>query len=152
MRTRLAMPRAARMDWGTPDSVWAPLNAEFGFTLDAAASAENTKCARFFSESDNGLEQDWGREIVWCNPPYGHDRLWRWVKKGRDAAANGATVAMLVPAYTATAWWHDMVPHAEVRFLKGKIQFVGATDRAVFASAVLVFRPYSPRRDATEGR
>lgn len=141
MSVTSSWPRAQRIDWETPDHIWRPLNDEFGFTLDAAASFENTKCARFFSESDNGLEQDWGCDVVWCNPPYGHDTLWRWVEKGLEAARTGATVVMLVPAYTASRWWHKYTPFAEVRFIQGKIKFVGATANAMFASAILVFRP-----------
>lgn len=142
---RLTIPRAARMDWETPPALFAECDAEFGFTLDAAASPENAKCARFYTETDDGLLQSWCGEVVWCNPPYGHDRLWRWVERGRDAAREeGATVVMLVPAYTATRWWHEYTPDAEVRFLRGKVQFVGARDRAAFASALLIFRPPTP--------
>jgi site-specific DNA-methyltransferase (adenine-specific) len=133
------MPRAARCDWETPPALFAQWDAEFGFTLDAAASPGNAKCARYFTESDDGLTQPWTGERVWCNPPYGHDRLWRWVAKGHTEAQRGALVVMLTPAYTATRWWHTYTPDAEVRFLKGKIQFVGAKDRASFASALLIF-------------
>lgn len=134
--------RGARSDWATPDSVFLPLNEEFRFTLDAAASPDNAKCARFFTTEDDGLVQPWTGEVVWCNPPYGRDRLAKWVERGRRAAAHeGAIVVMLVPAYTATVWWHVHTPHAEVRLLRGKIRFVGAKQRAMFASAVLVFRP-----------
>ena len=34
-----------RMDWETPADLFAKLDDEFGFTLDAAASASNHKCA-----------------------------------------------------------------------------------------------------------
>lgn len=136
-----AWPRAKRVDWGTPEAVFRPLDAEFGFTLDAAASFKNARCATYFDERQDGLTADWGRHVVWCNPPYGHGVLARWVEKGRDAARRGATVVMLVPAYTATRWWHEFTSDAEVRFVKGKIQFVGAPDRAMFASAILIFRP-----------
>lgn len=137
---QLSIPRAAREDWETPPWLFAQYDAEFGFTLDAAASADNAKCARFFTKEQDGLQQSWAGEVVWCNPPYGHDRLWRWVDKGaREAIA--ATVVMLVPAYTATRWWHVLAADAEKRFLRGKVQFVGAKDRAAFASAILIWYP-----------
>lgn len=49
-----------RMDWETPQALFDELNAEFGFSLDAAASESNAKCPRFFTERENGLIQSWG--------------------------------------------------------------------------------------------
>lgn len=58
--------------WETPQSLFDELNAEFNFTLDAAASDANHKCERYFTKKDNGLLQDWQGETVFCNPPYGN--------------------------------------------------------------------------------
>lgn len=49
-----------REDWTTPQNLFDELNAEFNFTLDAAASPENAKCERFFTEEQNALCQNWG--------------------------------------------------------------------------------------------
>lgn len=46
--------------WETPQKLFDELDAEFHFTLDAAASDENHKCARYFTQSDDGLRQNWG--------------------------------------------------------------------------------------------
>jgi hypothetical protein len=35
-------------DWATPPEVFDPLNAEFGFDLDAAALSHNHKCSAWF--------------------------------------------------------------------------------------------------------
>lgn len=52
----------------TPD-VFAPWNARYRFTLDAAANAENAKCTAFYSRANSGMTNPWhGR--VWCNPPW----------------------------------------------------------------------------------
>ena len=136
MTTKPSWPRAARCDWETPAYVFDPLHREFGFTVDAAATSTNTRVPRFY---EDGLSVSWAGEVVWCNPPYGHGVLDRWVRKGFEESRH-ATVVMLVPAYTATAWWHDYAIQGEVRFLRGKIKFVGAKDRAMFASAVIVYR------------
>ena len=48
--------------WETPQSLFDELNAEFNFTLDAAASDVNHKCKRYFTKKDNGLLQDWQGE------------------------------------------------------------------------------------------
>ena len=43
-------------EWATPRDRWAEWNAEFGFTLDAAATADNALCDRFFTiEEDLSL-------------------------------------------------------------------------------------------------
>lgn len=42
-------------DWETPPEVFAPLHAEFDFTLDPCATPATAKCARYFTESDDGL-------------------------------------------------------------------------------------------------
>lgn len=60
-----------RDDWETPLDFFLKLNNEFHFVLDAAATAENAKCAFFFSPEQDGLAQPW--EVggnVFCNPPY----------------------------------------------------------------------------------
>lgn len=46
--------------WETPQKLFDELDAEFHFTLDAAASDDNHKCARYFTQSDDGLRQNWG--------------------------------------------------------------------------------------------
>ena len=46
--------------WETPQKLFDELDAEFHFTLDAAASDENHKCARYFTQNDDGLRQNWG--------------------------------------------------------------------------------------------
>ena len=66
-----------RHDWETPQDFFDALNDEFGFDLDAAASAENAKCREFFDEEADGLSSDWGGRTVWCNPPYGSPRRLR---------------------------------------------------------------------------
>lgn len=128
--------------WETPDDVFAPLHAEFGFDLDAAASDDNAKCERYFTPADDALAQDW-TGTVWCNPPYGR-QIGRWVEKGYVEAQAGATVVMLIPARTDTAYWHDFVMKAnEVRFRRGRIYFEmngKPVGRAPFPSAVIVFR------------
>lgn len=132
-----------RHDWETPRAFFDQLNLEFGFTLDAAASPHNALVGTYFTAEDNGLAQDWGLHTVWCNPPYGRG-IYAWMRKARDAAQQGATVVMLVPAKTDTAAWHDVViPHAEIRFVRGRLKFGGSKVNAPFPSAVLVFRPGS---------
>lgn len=46
--------------WETPQAFFNALDQRFHFTLDAAASDENHKCDRYFTEASDGLIQDWG--------------------------------------------------------------------------------------------
>ena len=46
--------------WATPQDFFDKLNDEFNFTLDAAASPDNAKCANYFTEEQDGLVQSWG--------------------------------------------------------------------------------------------
>lgn len=135
-----------KQDWTTPDEVFDPLHQEFGFTLDAAASAENTRAAKFFSVEEDGLKQDWGDNTVWVNPPYGETvgGLATWVKKAAKAAENGATVVMLIPARTNTKWFHDYcLALGEVRFIKGRPKFGGAKHGLPQPLCVVIWRPES---------
>jgi site-specific DNA-methyltransferase (adenine-specific) len=80
------------------------------------------------------------------NPPYGIE-IARWVEKAYESARAGATVVCLLPARTDTRWWHLYVMQAdEIRFVKGRLRFVGAKASAPFPSSVVVFRPGRKRR------
>lgn len=135
-------PVADRIDWETPPEVFAPLHAEFGFTLDVCALPRNAKCARFFTPDDDGAVQDWGREVCWMNPPYGIE-IRRWMRKAYQASKAGATVVCLIPSRTDAGWWHDYAMRGEVRFIRGRIRFVGGQFNAAFPTAIVVFRPLS---------
>lgn len=67
-RLNPALFSSVKMDWATPQAFFDALDAEFHFTLDPCASAGNTKCGKFYTIADNGLEQDWAGERVFCNP------------------------------------------------------------------------------------
>lgn len=130
-----------RDDWATPPDLFATLDTEFHFTLDAAASPTNTKVASFYSTADDGLAQPWNG-TVWVNPPYGKGIIDRWVNKAIQSAAQGATVVMLVPARPGSRWFTQLIHHAdEIRFLNRRVTFVGAADPAPFPSAIAVLRP-----------
>ncbi len=98
-------------DRRTPDSIWVPLNREFGFSLDVAASKENAKCAKYFTIEENGLDQSWSGETVWCNPPYSDCRSWvekAWMELMRIERPKA--IVMLLPANrTEQKWWQELV-------------------------------------------
>jgi DNA N-6-adenine-methyltransferase (Dam) len=62
--------------------------------------------------------------------------------QSRDSAEGGATVVCLLPARTDSAWWHECVlPHAEIRYIRGRLKFNGSGNSAPFPSAIVIFRP-----------
>jgi phage N-6-adenine-methyltransferase len=131
-------------EWATPPGLFARLDAEHGpFTLDACATADNAKCAAYFSPERDGLAQRWSGR-VWCNPPYGR-AIGAWVRKARESAESGEAelAVLLLPVRTDTRWWQwhcTPAAGAEVTYLPGRVRFVGAASGAPFPSAVVVFR------------
>lgn len=86
-----------------------------------------------------------GGKRVFCNPPYGRE-LPKWIKKAHDEAEKGALVVMLIPARTDTRAFHDYIYHqAEIRFLRGRIRFVGSKWNAPFPSMVVIFEGKTDR-------
>lgn len=140
MNTKVMFSSATDM-WATPPAFFRELDAEFQFTLDVCATKENAKCAVYFTPEQDGLQQEWSG-ICWCNPPYGR-QIGKWVRK---AAESKATVVMLLPARTDTAWFHDHIyGRAEIRFIKGRLKFGDSKNSAPFPSMVVIF-------DRREGR
>jgi phage N-6-adenine-methyltransferase len=128
-------------EWPTPPDFFASLNIEFKFTLDPCATAENTKCKLFFTKEDEGLIQNWGKHVVFCNPPYGKT-MRMWARKCHEASLEGATVVLLAHSRTDTRWFHEWVyGKAELRFVKGRLKFGDGKQSAPFPSLVAVFRP-----------
>lgn len=136
--------------WATPHALYEVLNHEFLFTLDAAADESNTKCHKWLgpgsSIGEDALTASWDSAVVWCNPPYSGGNLTLFVKRAwEQVQEHHNTVVMLLPAYTDPKyWWDYVVPFAdEVRFLKGRLQFLEngvKKQSARFPSAVVVFR------------
>ena len=143
----------------TTPEVFGPLNDRFRFTIDAAASAENTKCERYYTIAQDGLSQDWSGERVWCNPPY--SSIEPWVIKAWDQWQTAELIVMLLPANrTEQGWWQRQVEHHrrvfypefQVEFLPGRLRFLapGASEikpneRPPFGCCLLIW-DYPNRR------
>lgn len=135
--TSYCEPVSARTDWATPQWLFDLLDEEFHFTLDVCASADNAKCEAYYSQS--ALDQRW-RGICWMNPPYGKE-ISKWVTHAWAAAKRGnATVVCLLPARSNCDWWRFVI-EGEVRFIRKKLQFEGASGVSMFPNVIVVFRP-----------
>ena len=109
-------------DWETPQALFDALDRGYHFTLDPCSTHENAKCAKHYTSVENGLTKPWNGETVFCNPPYGRN-IAEWVRKCAMESEH-ATVVMLIPARTDTAYFHDYIYHrAHVLFLRGRLKF-----------------------------
>ena len=133
--------------WQTPPEVFAALNAEFKFTMDVAASADNKLLENYLSEGDDTLHAltEWGN-VSWCNPPY--SKVLPWIYKAKCEAEAGCTVVMLLPCDTSVGWFAQaLVSCSEVRFITdGRLSFVRAdTKKAINGnnkgSVLFIWRP-----------
>jgi site-specific DNA-methyltransferase (adenine-specific) len=133
--------------WCTPQDFFDKLDGEFQFTLDPCATSVSAKCNKFFTVDEDGLKQDWSKDRVFVNPPYGRE-IGKWVKKSYESSLGGALVVMLIPSRTDTRWWHDYIQDkAEVRFVKGRLKFVNLDSpeprkmsSAPFPSAIIIYQ------------
>jgi len=124
----------------TPQWLFDELDAIFHFTLDAAATADNTKCKEFYTIADDALTQGWqGNTFV--NPPYSRGRLQKWVNHARIQAVESRVVVMLLPADTSTRWfpWD-----AKLVFLRKRVAFDGIKAGAKFPTVIAIWN-YHPR-------
>ncbi len=137
-----AMFTSEKQDHETPDDFYNKLNEEFGFTIDAAATAQNAKCARFITPEQDALAAHWGApgETVWCNPPY--NKVADWMKQGYESSvANSCIVVMLVPSRTDTKWFREFASRGIIRFVVGRLKFKNTESSAPFPSMLVIFNP-----------
>ncbi len=133
--------RGKRSDeWETPPWLFRALDTEFRFDLDPCAMPQNAKCAKFFSPSENGLDQSWDGHTVFVNPPYSNIKP--WVNK---ALCNDGTVVLLLPVRTDNDWFHELrqTHWAQFRFFRNRIRFLedGKEQKSPrFSSMVVVLR------------
>lgn len=145
-------PADQRDLWRTPPALFACLNAEFCFQLDAAAAAHNALCRKFITAEQNTLETPWDDYLsipgyVWLNPPYSD--ITPFVKKAAAESANQIGTVMLVPADTSVGWFKEAIQTAsEVRFITaGRLAFINpVTSKPVSGnnkgSMLIIWHPY----------
>ena len=127
-------------EWSTPQDIYDALDEEFHFTLDPCATDGNHKCTLYFTQSENGLLQNWGGQRVFCNPPY--SQISAWVEKAyREGSKDNTVVVLLIPSRTDTKYFHDFIyQRAEIRFVRGRLKFGEAIHNAPFPSMIVIFR------------
>ncbi|MDO2950588.1 phage N-6-adenine-methyltransferase [Aeromonas simiae] len=108
----------------TPQWLFAAMDLEFGFVLDAAALPETALCQKYLTPDIDALSVDWGDFIspsarapwAWLNPPYSD--IQPWVDKAIEQQARGVGTVMLAPQDTSTEWYPG-TRASEVRHITG---------------------------------
>ncbi len=159
-----------KMDWETPQWLFDRLDDEFKFDIDVCANEYNHKCAKYFTKENDGLSMsNWGGYNCWMNPPYNEPEYpckpkckkkrcaarghhidehipgqIDWIKKAYEEIKNNyGVVVCLLPARTDTKYFHDYCMKAsEIRFIKGRLKFVGAPSSAPFPSMIVIFKQH----------
>jgi len=117
---------------GTPDWLLDELREEWGELFDPCPNDPNF----------DGLEMEWPLDVVcYVNPPYTRGHIQKWAEKCHLEYERGATIILLIPPYTCTAYFHDhILPFAEVRFLRGRLRFKGYSAKAANPSIICIYR------------
>jgi len=151
--------KAQKTNWETPRKFFDDLWNEFdGFDLDPACQKTDYTASRILAKGGiimipdddkpsileiqrDGLKQPWHGK-VYLNPPYGDEEV-NWIRKAYEETQNGNAnlVVALLPVRTDTKRWHNYIHgKAQVRFIKGRLRFVGAPASAPFPSCIVIWR------------
>lgn len=108
-----------RDTYPTAPSVFAQLNAEFGFTLDGAALPHNAKCDRYITPEMDFLTYPLSNERIFVNPPY--SKPLPFVARAVELfEQRNCLVVMLLPVDVSTQWFELITQKAtELRFVVG---------------------------------
>lgn len=123
-----AVATVDRDSWTTPPDFWAAVNGRFDFTLDACATAFNSKCQMYWSPEVDALSFEWSKmagfhRTIWCNP--GFSNLTPWMLRAAGAARGNCTVCVLSHASHTARWAQYALEHAtELWLVCPRIQFV----------------------------
>jgi hypothetical protein len=105
--------------WATPKWLYDKLDAEFHFDFDPCP----------LNADFDGLIIEWGSSNF-VNPPYNRKDKPLFIRKAFNEWEKGKTCVLLIPASVSTKSFHDLIlPHAEVRFLKGRVAFEGVNTK-----------------------
>jgi hypothetical protein len=101
-------------EWHTPEKYIVLVREVIGdIDLDPASSAvanRTVKATKFFTETDNGLNQEW-RGRIWLNPPYSRGVIGQFADKmcAEIANCNVKSAIMLTHRFTDTKWFQQLM-------------------------------------------
>jgi hypothetical protein len=135
--------------WATPPDLYNKLDKEFHFDFDPCP----------LHSTFDGTKVEWG-ESNFINPPYskseeacgenckkkscksrGYHIDQRiagkedFIQKAYDEWKLGKICVLLIPVSTSTKQFHELIyPHAEIRFLRGRVKFLGVNTRGEYVT------------------
>lgn len=128
-------------------SLFNPVHAEFGFTIDGAALPHNAKLERYVTPEMDYLTYPLQNERIFINPPFS-DPL-SFIKRSVELFENyNCLVVMLLPVDISTEWFSLITQKAtEIRFIVGgRVKFLnGETGKYVDVcrgNVIAIFNPY----------
>ena len=128
-------------EYETPDNIFKPLDDEFNFMCDLAASELNHKCSSYYTIEQDAFSRNWGG-VNWINPPF--NKVGKWVKKAHeDSNKFKSTIVMLILVKSNTNWFRDFVMDSkEVRFINQKVHFKNTPQGLRFPACIVIFSPH----------
>lgn len=124
-------PDVVRDAWSTDKELIDWMESRYGkYDIDAAASAENAVCEKFYDEKRNCLKIWWGsNKHIWLNPPYSHPDP--FVKKAIEQMEHGNQIDMLLPGDNSTAWFAEARKNAaEIIWIEAEITEIDGQEYA----------------------
>ena len=143
---------ATKRRWRTPPALFATLNAEYGFGLDAAAEPGANLCPAFLSPALDCLTTPWadhcativGKRVAWFNPPWGprftacpvgcakdHSHhagsfagTGAFVERAIEQAPTLDGAVLLLPTAPDTSWWQRLFERAALVRLLPRVAFL----------------------------
>jgi len=114
-------------NWQTPEWIMEMLTPEFKFDFDPCPI--NHDLSKF-----DGLKIEWGK-TTFVNPPYNRKLKEAFIRKAFEESKKQKTIVMLLPVSTSTKIFHEIIyPHAEIRFIKGRVNFRGTNTKGEFVT------------------
>lgn len=137
-------------EWETPPALFKQLNDQYKFDFDMAATDLNAKCPEYFTKENSALNVPMPPGSGFLNPPYSQGNIDRFMTKAHVEGYRrepGTYIVCLIPVASDVAWWHNSVMNAkEIRFIKGRVKFVGydeagnpVNNSPTFSSCICIF-------------
>jgi phage N-6-adenine-methyltransferase len=118
-----------KREWCTPQWCFDYLNDVFHFEVDAAATAENTKCSEFYRDC---FSVEWKEGAPhFMNPPYDNPK--KFVRRAfEQSRKHHFVVACLIP-FSNDRWWVELiVKHAhEILVYDGRFPFTDKSGNVI---------------------
>lgn len=130
-RTVHVSQNSGENEWYTPEYIIESARVAMGsIDLDPATSElanEIVRAEQIFTESDNGLKQEWSGNI-WLNPPYSQPLISEFSDKLISELPNINQACVLVNNATETNWFQNMMRGCNaICFLKGRVKYLDYT-------------------------